>query len=73
MKNLKAEANSEIKELKEALKSAQKREQEIRKLVTTKVEAMVAHGEKWEKNAMKQLEKKLSGKKKTRRRAAKKS
>ena len=70
LQNLRTEANKEIKELKDALKVAQTREGEIRKLVTKKVQAMVAYGEKWEKNAMKQVEKRLSGKKKPRRRAA---
>lgn len=72
LKNLRIEANKEIKDLKDALKVAQTREGEIRKLVTKKVQAMVAYGEKWEKNAMKQIEKRRSGKKKTRRRATKK-
>jgi hypothetical protein len=73
MKTLKAEATKEIKGLKEALQAAQKRESEIRKLVSKKIEVMVAHGEKWEKSAMKQIEKKLSGKKTRRRRPAKKA
>jgi hypothetical protein len=67
LKKLKVEAAAEIKELKVALKSAQKREQEIAKMVGKKVEAMVAFGEKWEKKAMKAVEKKVSGKKTTRR------
>ncbi|RMG57064.1 MAG: hypothetical protein D6717_05375 [Gammaproteobacteria bacterium] len=63
MRVIKAEAAEEVKALKEQLKLAQKREAELAKLMAKKIETMVKAGEKWEKKALAQLEKKLAPKK----------